>query len=156
MKQWCALYVFLYSYSYGTVCWSGNNFPWQMSCEMTCFKDYGYFWNLIGAWGDVAGLFVNSFSLGQHQAIIWTNAGILIIGTLRTNFSEILSESHTFLFKKMLLKILSVKWWKFCFRLNALTYLVWEYFLDNLPDFSDLRYFKNGVLCCQYLNFDIE
>ena len=27
-------------------------------------------------------------SPGWHQAIIWTNAGILLIGTLGTNFSE--------------------------------------------------------------------
>ena len=30
------------------------------------------------------------------NAIIWTNAGILLIGTLETNFNEILSEIHTF------------------------------------------------------------
>ena len=29
-------------------------------------------------------------------AIIWTNAGILLIRTFGTNFSEILSEIHTF------------------------------------------------------------
>ena len=31
----------------------------------------------------------NCLSPDQHQAIIWTNAGILLIGPLRTNFSEI-------------------------------------------------------------------
>ena len=40
-------------------------------------------------------------SHGQRQAIIWTNAGILLIGPLRTNFSEILIEIHTFSYKKM-------------------------------------------------------
>ena len=35
-----------------------------------------------------------------HQAIIWTDAGILLIGPLGTNFSEILIEIHTFSFKK--------------------------------------------------------
>ena len=44
------------------------------------------------------------------QAIIWTSAGILLIGPLGTNFSEFLIEIHTFLFKKMHLKISSVKW----------------------------------------------
>ena len=33
---------------------------------------------------------------GRRQAIIWTNAGILLIGNLRTNFCEILSEIDTF------------------------------------------------------------
>ena len=32
----------------------------------------------------------NGLSPGRHQAIIWTNDGILLIGTLGTNFSEIL------------------------------------------------------------------
>ena len=34
----------------------------------------------------------NGLSPGWRQAIIWTNAGILLIGTLRTNFSEILGK----------------------------------------------------------------
>ena len=33
----------------------------------------------------------------RHQAIIWTNAGILLIGRLGTNLSEILIEIHTFI-----------------------------------------------------------
>ena len=37
----------------------------------------------------------NGLSPGRRQAIIWTNAGILLIGPLGTNFSEILSEIHT-------------------------------------------------------------
>ena len=36
----------------------------------------------------------NGLSPGRRQAIIWTNAGILLIRTLGTNFSEILSENH--------------------------------------------------------------
>ena len=38
----------------------------------------------------------NGLSPGRRQAIIWTNAGILLIGPLGTNFSEILTEIHTF------------------------------------------------------------
>ena len=51
----------------------------------------------------------NSLSPGQRQAIIWTNAGILSIGPLETNFSEILIEIYTFSLKKMHLKM-SGKW----------------------------------------------
>ena len=47
---------------------------------------------------------------GWRQAIIWTNAGIFLIGPLGTKFSEILIESHTFSFKKMHFKMLSGKW----------------------------------------------
>ena len=56
----------------------------------------------------------NGLSPGRHQAIIWTNAGQLLIGPLGTNFSEILNEIHTFLIKKMHMKISSVKWLPFC------------------------------------------
>ena len=34
----------------------------------------------------------NGLSPGRRQAIIWTNAGILLIGPLGTNFTEILIE----------------------------------------------------------------
>ena len=43
----------------------------------------------------------NDLSPGRRQAIIWTNAGILLIGPLGTNFNDILSEVHTFSFKKI-------------------------------------------------------
>ena len=62
----------------------------------------------------------NGLSPGQRQAIIRTNAGILLIRTLRTNFSEILSEIHTFSFKKMHLKMSSAKWRYFCVGFNVL------------------------------------
>ena len=35
----------------------------------------------------------NGLSPGQRQAIIWSNAGILLIGPLGTNFSEIYIEN---------------------------------------------------------------
>ena len=63
----------------------------------------------------------NGLSPGRRQAIIWTNAGILLIGPLRTNFSEILSEIQSFSFKKMHLKMSSAKCRPFCFGLNVLT-----------------------------------
>ena len=62
----------------------------------------------------------NGLSSGRCQAIIGTNAGILLIGTLGTNSSEILSEIHSFLFKKMHLKMASAKWRLFCLGLNEL------------------------------------
>ena len=36
----------------------------------------------------------NGLSPSLRQAIIWTNAGILLIGTLRTNFSENFNQNH--------------------------------------------------------------
>ena len=61
----------------------------------------------------------NGLSPVRHQAIIWTNAGILLIQTLGTNFSAILIEIHTFSFKKMHLKLSSAKWQQFCLSLNV-------------------------------------
>ena len=43
----------------------------------------------------------NGLSPGRRQAIIWTTAGILLIGPLGTEYSEILIEIDTFSFKKM-------------------------------------------------------
>ena len=63
----------------------------------------------------------NGLSPDQHKAIIWTNAGILLIGPFGTNFSDILIEFLTFSFKKMRLKVSSAKWRPFCLGLNVLT-----------------------------------
>ena len=62
----------------------------------------------------------NGLSPGQREAIFWTNAGILLIGPLGINFSEILIEIHTFSFKKKRFKLSSGKRWPFCLGLNEL------------------------------------
>ena len=63
----------------------------------------------------------NGLSPGRRQAIIWTNAELLLIRPLGTNFSEILIEILTFPFKKMRLKVSSAKRRPFCLGLNVLT-----------------------------------
>ena len=62
----------------------------------------------------------NGLSPGRRQAIIWTNAVILSIGPLGTNFSEISIAIQTFSFKKMHLNMSSAKWRPFCLGLNVL------------------------------------
>ena len=64
----------------------------------------------------------NSLLAGRRQAIIWSNAGILLNWTLGTNFSEILSEIDTFSFKQIHLKMSSGKWRPYCLGLNVLTH----------------------------------
>ena len=64
----------------------------------------------------------NGLSPRRRQAIIWTNAGILLIWPLGTNFSENLIGIQTFSFKKMHLKMSSAKWRPFCLDLNVLTF----------------------------------
>ena len=88
-------------------------------------------WRHFTHWGRVTHIYVfnltivgsdDGLSPGRCQAIIWTNAGILLIGPLGTNFSEILIGIQTFWFKKMLLKMSSAKWRPFCLGLNVFTY----------------------------------
>ena len=71
---------------------------------------------LLSHWGWVTHICVgnltiigsdNGLSSCRRQAIIWTNAEILLIGTLGTNFSEILIEIHTSSLKKRCI-------WKCC------------------------------------------
>ena len=71
----------------------------------------------------------NGLSLGRRQAIIWTNAGILLIRTLGTNFSEIPNEIHIFSFKKIHLKMSSGKRRPFCLGLNVLNFVwsLWDF-----------------------------
>ena len=52
----------------------------------------------------------NGLSPSRRQAIIWTNAGIFLIGRLGTNFNEILIEIYKFLLKKMYFEMSSGKW----------------------------------------------
>ena len=54
----------------------------------------------------------NGLSPDRRQAIIWTNAGILLIGPLETNFSEILIEIYIFIqensFKSVVWKMAAI------------------------------------------------
>ena len=83
----------------------------------------------LSHWGQVTHICVgnltiigpnNGLSPGRCQAIIWTNAVILLIGPWGTNFSEILIGVQPFSFKKMHLKMLSAKWRPFCLSPNVL------------------------------------
>ena len=62
----------------------------------------------------------DGLSPGRCQAITWTNAGILLIGPLGINFSEIVIEIYSLSFKKMHLNMSSGKWRPFCSGLNVL------------------------------------
>ena len=63
----------------------------------------------------------NGLAPGRRQAIIWNNAGLLLIEPLGTNFSEISVGIQTFSFKKMHLNMSSAKWRPFCLGLNVIT-----------------------------------
>ena len=98
----------------------GNIYPYV-------YKESVY--NPLTHWGRVTHICVgkltiigsdNGLSPERRQAIIWTNAGILLIGTLGTNFSEILIGTQTFSLKKIRLKMSSAKYCSFRVGLNVL------------------------------------
>ena len=62
----------------------------------------------------------------QMKAIIWTNAGLLLIGPLKTNFRDILIKIKQFSFMEIYLELSSEKWQSFCFSLNVLKQTVYE------------------------------
>ena len=81
----------------------------------------------------------NGLSPGRRQAIIRTNVGILLIEPLRTNFSEISIEIHTFSFKEMHLKMPSGKWRRpFCLGLNVLILCYWRARILRMTTFNEL------------------
>ena len=63
----------------------------------------------------------NGLLPGQRQAIICTNAAVLLIGPFRRISSDNSIEILTFSFKKMRLKVSSVKWRPFCLSLSLLS-----------------------------------
>ena len=62
----------------------------------------------------------NGLLPARRQAIIWTNAGILLNEPSGTNLSEILIRIITFSFTKIRLKVSSAKRRPFCLSLNVL------------------------------------
>ena len=111
----------------GLHCW--NSLDWDLWYVSGLFHLHG---NSLNHWSRLMHKCVSDLTIigsdngllpGRCQAIIWTNAGILLIGLLGANFSEILIEIHTFSFKKMHLKWSSAKSWPFCPDLNVSTFL---------------------------------
>ena len=111
---WCWFFIHNDVYVNNYLAWSGSPEVIKMWCTH---------------WGRVTHICVsnltinvsdNGLSSGRRQAIIQTNAGILSIGLLATNFNEISIGIQTFSFKKMHFKMSSVKWRPFCLGLNVL------------------------------------
>ena len=105
------------------------------ACRLGCIE--GHLCNMCSEiaplthWGRVTHICVgklttivsdNGLSPGRCQAITWTNDGILLIGPLGTNFSEILIEIYTFSFKKIHLKMSSGKCWSSYLGLSVLNH----------------------------------
>ena len=139
-KLFC-MYKFYFDSNIHESCSQWPNKQWLMTSlvdEATVYSNDGlFYWSIYASlglaelthWGQVTDICVskltiigsdNGLSPDLRQAIIWTNSGILLIGPLGTNFSEILIEILTFSLKKMHLKVSSGKRRPFCLSLNVL------------------------------------
>ena len=147
--------------------WHKWSLAWEcVSCVLLVYSEHGYsrqnpwlqidiqlhqfiVWKYVVAWthwSQVTHIRVgklsiigsdNGLSPDLRQAIIWTNAGILLIWPYGTNFSEILIKILTFSFTKMSLKVLSGKWRPFCLSLNVLiNWMAWYYLLQSTRHFD--------------------
>ena len=107
-------------------------FTIHLSLSLSLVLSLSLFTWLLNHWGWVTHICIskliiigsdNGLSPIRHQAIISTNAGLLLIRPLETNFSEILIEIHTFSFKKIHMEMFA-KWRPFCLGLNVLIELL--------------------------------
>ena len=133
-RLWChSLNVNQTSQKRGSLCEDRRLIVIYRFCTATCFLHCQWY-NVMMVplslthWGRVTHVCVgktniigsdNGLSPGRHQAIIWTDAGILLIRPLGTNFNELLIEILTFSFMKMRLKVSSAKWRPYCLGLNV-------------------------------------
>ena len=93
-------FILLFSYSYCQF------YFWQSHSHVLVFRRSGTpLLTLLTHWGRVTHICVsktiiigsdNGLSPGRRQAIIWTDAGILLNGPWGTNFSEISIKIYTF------------------------------------------------------------
>ena len=97
--------------------------------QQDCMRYHGTPRVILTNWGGVTHICFSKLTIigsdngllpDRHQAIIRTNDGILLIGPLGTNFSELLIEILLFSFKKMRLKMSFRIWQSFCLGLNVL------------------------------------
>ena len=114
---------------------------WYVNSNWVTDQNASFRYSVLTHWGRVMHICVSKLTItgsdngltpGQHQAIIWNNAGILLIGPLARNCSEILIEIYKFSLKKMHLKMSSGKWRPSCLSLNVLMISMTKIFI-RLP-----------------------
>ena len=134
-RVYCLYYKF--DFFYFQLCLYDSKSNYVVSCPTSlvrfCVISWRYHCSLLTLlthWGQVTHISSwaiigsdNGLSPDRPQAIIWTHAGIFLIGHLRTKFNEILIEINIFSFTKMHLKMLSGKWRPFCIGLKVLIML---------------------------------
>ena len=115
-------YIYFYIFIFCMGWESNNNTPWKIIIRVL--------WLCLTHWGRVTHICVsnlniigsdNGLSPVRCQAIIRTNAAILLVWHLGTNFSEIWMEIDISSFKKMHFKMSSAKWRPSCLGLIVRT-----------------------------------
>ena len=111
--------------------------------KLDCIILKQWHFKVLTHWGHVMHICIGKLTIidpdnglsapGRRQAIIWTNAGILSIGTLGTNLSKILIALQIFSMKNIHLKMSSAKWFPFCLDLNVLSMGSWLCTSFGLP-----------------------
>ena len=121
-RNWCVAYLGVASYTHTILL---INVLWLEIGIRIWHQLHGH---ILNHWGRVTHICVgkptiigsdNGLPPDRRQAIIWTNAGILLIGPFGIYFSEILTGIQTCSFKKMHLKMSSAKLRPFCLGVNV-------------------------------------
>ena len=110
-----SLNVNLYSSCHFVIRWRNRNIPKIFLFLKHCFNPSPQECRIYASLNWVSIGSGNGLSPARRQAIAWTNAHLLSIGPLGTNFSEILIKIWNFSFTKMHLKTSSAKRWLFFF-----------------------------------------
>ena len=119
----CGLYVWLFYYLKYYILSAWEQTSLKFNCDANFTKMHLTHWSKVThiCVGNITIIGSdNALSPDRRQAIIWTNAGIVLIGPLGINFNEILIRIKIFSFKKIHLKMLSAKWRPFCLGLSVL------------------------------------
>ena len=110
-------------------------------------------------WGRVTHICVGNLTIigshiglspGRRQTIIWTNDGIVLIGPLGTNYSEISIKILTYSFTKIRSKVSSGKRRPSCLGLNVLriAFVLWWWNIASLYDArhpTDRRHWSSAI-----------
>ena len=136
--HWIFLWQVLHSWEFPSVNLAKLNFIMLMNfkiistCPLGKWSVINNDWRYLSLVWSICSSKVNSLSrvthicvtkltiIGSDNGLVPTSAGILLIRTLETNFSEILGKIHSFSFKKMHLKMSSANGHLFSLGLNEL------------------------------------
>ena len=127
VHDWCYSHMQWYQWVWNVInnfefyLWVSHNLDFQWITIIRTLTHWGWMKHICGSKLIII-VSDNGLLLGRCQAILWTNDRILSTKPLGTYFREILIKIHTFPFKKIYLKMLSVKLWPFCLSLNVLVH----------------------------------